>query len=375
MIAEKPVHTNNADRDGYRRRVISFLGEQGFIAIFVLWAVFLTITTDSFATPNNIFTVLRQATIIGILAIGEHLIVLLGTMDISLASILTLTGVAMAAALVHFGLPPLLAALIVLALGALTGLINGLIITRLKINPIITTLGMMSVLEGLAFIYTQGKTIFGEAIEPIKFLSRGRVFDVIPVPVIVLFVLYGLAFFMLRRTLFGAHIFAVGNNERASWLAGNDADNVKLAAFVLACTLAAVGVPITLTALALFLGFLVFCFSNFVPTQNFGLLAALTLVVAFAADVVLLPALMASTMSVTARSFGAARVAAVLGPGAPGRAEIRGAPRGRSPGPDAGPERRRPRAPARSGRVAGLGSHPRGTSRSRRGGSRPTEVR
>jgi len=227
--------------EGFLHRLLVFLGEQGFIVIFIIWAVFLSFSTDSFATSKNIFTVLRQATIIGILAIGEHLIVLLGTMDVSLASILTLTGVSMAAGMVHFGLPPVVAALIALGIGALAGLVNGMIVTRLKINPIITTLGMMSILEGLAFIYTQGKTIFGDSIDAIKFLSQGRLFEAIPVPVIILFILYGCGFFLLRRTVLGAHIFAVGSNEKASWLAGINTDNVKRAAFLLAGTLAGIG--------------------------------------------------------------------------------------------------------------------------------------
>jgi len=224
-----------------KRQVLDFLGEQGFIVIFVIWAIFLSFSTDSFATSKNVFTVLRQATIIGILAIGEHMIVLLGTMDVSLASVLTLTGVAMAAAMVNFGLPPAAAAVLVLGIGALIGLVNGLIVTKLKINPIITTMGMMSILEGLAFVYTQGKTIFGENIDAIEFLSQGRVLGVVPVPVIVLFLLYGAAFFLLRKTVFGARIFAVGSNEKATWLAGIDTERVKLAAFVLAGILAAVG--------------------------------------------------------------------------------------------------------------------------------------
>lgn len=224
-----------------KNKVRNFLGEQGFIIIFILWAIFLTITTDSFATSNNFFTILRQASIIGILAIGEHLIVLLGTMDVSVAAILTLTGVSMAAALVHLGLPPVLAVIVILLIGALIGLINGLVITRLKINPIITTMGMMSIMEGLAFIYTGGKTIFGDQIGAVEFLSRGRIFGIIPVPVIILFVLYFLAYLLLRKTVFGAHIFAVGNNEHASWLAGINVDNIKLATFALSGVLGAVG--------------------------------------------------------------------------------------------------------------------------------------
>jgi ribose transport system permease protein len=224
-----------------KNKLANFLGEQGFIIIFILWAIFLSFSTDSFATSNNLFTVLRQASIIGILAIGEHMIVLLGTMDVSLAAILSLSGVSMAAALVHFGLHPILAAAIVLAMGGLIGLINGLVITRLKINPIITTMGMMSIMEGLAFIYTQGKTIFGDEINAVEFLSRGRIMEFLPVPVIVLFVLYILAFFLLRKTVFGAHIFAVGNNEHATWLAGINVNNVKLATFTMAGVLGAVG--------------------------------------------------------------------------------------------------------------------------------------
>ena len=224
-----------------KNKLANFLGEQGFIIIFILWAIFLTFTTDSFATSNNLFTVLRQASIIGILAIGEHMIVLLGTMDVSLAAILSLTGVSMAATLVHFGLHPILAAFVVLIMGGVIGLINGLVITRLKINPIITTMGMMSIMEGLAFIYTQGKTIFGDQIEAVEFLSRGRIMGFLPVPVIVLFALYILAYLFLRRTVFGAHIFAVGNNEHASWLAGIDVNNVKLATFTMAGVLGAVG--------------------------------------------------------------------------------------------------------------------------------------
>ena len=241
MPDNKSFTKTEQDSKEFGNRFVRFLGERGFIVIFILWSLFLSFATDSFATTNNIFTILRQATIIGILAIGEHLIVLLGTMDISLAAILTLTGVAMAAALVHLGLPPYLAVLLVLTLGALIGLINGLIITRLKINPIITTLGMMSILEGLAFIYTQGKTIFGEEIDPIEFLSRGRIVEIIPVPVIILFALYLTMFILLRHTVLGARIFAVGNNEKATWLAGINPDNVKLTAFTLAGVLAGIG--------------------------------------------------------------------------------------------------------------------------------------
>jgi hypothetical protein len=125
------------------RRVIQWIGEQGFIVIFLIWAIYLALNTRNFATANNLFTVLRQASIIGVVAIGAHYIILLGDIDLSLAANLSLSGVVMASLMVNNGLPPLAAALVSLALGATIGLVNGLVITRLKINAIITTLGMM----------------------------------------------------------------------------------------------------------------------------------------------------------------------------------------------------------------------------------------
>ncbi|MCC6802290.1 MAG: ABC transporter permease [Anaerolineae bacterium] len=223
------------------RRTIQWIGEQGFIVIFILWAVYLALNTRNFATTNNLFTVLRQASIIGVVAIGAHYIILLGDMDLSLAANLSLTGVVMASLMVNNELPPVLAAVITLALGGAIGLINGLVITRLKINAIITTLGMMSILEGLAFMMTQGKTIFGDPINDIKLLSSGTLFDAIPVPVIVLFVFYGVAFIVLRRTTYGAYVFASGNNSKAAWLSGVNVNRVKVATYILAGMLAACG--------------------------------------------------------------------------------------------------------------------------------------
>ena len=231
--------TRNRDR---QRRLIHFLGQQGFILIFVLWAIYLTFNTRNFATVDNILTVLRQATIIGIAAIGAHFVILMGLLDLSVAAVISLGGVVMAQLMIAHGVPPLAAALLALGLGALVGLLNGLIITKLRINSIIATLGMSSILTGIAFTITQGRTIFGERgnnpIEAIHFLSRGRLFDVIPIPIIILFVFYIVAFVILHRTAYGARVFAVGNNDRAAWLSGISVDTIKIATFMLAGTLA-----------------------------------------------------------------------------------------------------------------------------------------
>ncbi|MFQ3565471.1 MAG: ABC transporter permease [Aggregatilineales bacterium] len=226
---------------GWLRKLLRFLGEQGFILIFIAWAIFLTFNTRNFATTENILTILRQATIIGVAAIGAHFVILMGLLDLSIAAVISLAGVVMAQLMIAHGFSPVSAGLTALGLGALIGLINGLIVTKLRINSIIATLGTASILTGVAFTITQGRTIFGERgnnpIELIQFLSRGRVFDLIPVPVIILFAAYIVAYIVLQRTLYGARVYAVGSNDRAAWLSGINVDAIKIITYMISGTL------------------------------------------------------------------------------------------------------------------------------------------
>lgn len=243
MTTTTKTAPDSAARQDWQRKVVSFLGEQGFIVIFILWAFYLTVSTDNFATTDNFFTILRQATIVGIAAIGAHFVILMGALDLSAAAVLSLAGVVMAELMVKHGVAPLIGALAALGVGAAVGLVNGVIITKLRINAIIATLGTSSILGGIAFTITKGKTIFGERgndpIDSIEFLSRQRVLgDTLPVPVIILFVCYIIAFIVLRRTAYGARVFAVGNNDRAAWLSGINVDRIKITTFMLSGTLA-----------------------------------------------------------------------------------------------------------------------------------------
>ncbi len=243
---QKPA-TNRLTFD--RRRLIDLVGENGFIIIFVLWCLYLSVATHTFLTVTNLTLVLRQSAIIGIVAIGETLIVLLGGMDISLASVLGITAVIGTWSMVNgislFGSPPVFlgalpAAILALGVGAFIGLINGLLVTRVKINSVIATLGMMSIVDGIGLTMTGGKTLFGDALQAIDFLASGFIGPV-PVMVVLMFILYAVFWFILNRMTLGAQIYAVGNNERASYLAGINANRVKLLAFILAGLLAGVG--------------------------------------------------------------------------------------------------------------------------------------
>jgi ribose transport system permease protein len=239
------METSLADKESWlsRRRVkraISVIGENGFIVIFILWCVFLSLATDAFLTPLNLFTVLRQTAIVSIVAIGEMLVMLIGGMDVSLAAILGFTGVLATGLMTRNGLPAPLAIMIAIGMGGLVGLANGFLVTKVRINAVIATLGMMYVLNGIAYTYTRGQTLYGEQMGSIGFLSRSSIGPV-PLPVILMFLFYIVFYIILNHSIFGARLYAVGNNDKASWLAGIRVDRLKIIVFVLAGLLAGVG--------------------------------------------------------------------------------------------------------------------------------------
>jgi ribose transport system permease protein len=220
-----------------RPKVVAFIGENSFILIFIIWILFLSIATDTFLTSDNIFTVLRQATIVSIVAIGEMLVMLLGGMDVSLGAVLGFSGIVAVSLMVNFNMPPVLAGLICILVGGLIGMTNGFLVTYVRINAVIATLGMMTLLAGLALAYTQGKTIVGPQLDSIAFLSRGYI-GPIPIPVILMLIFYSVFYIILNKTVFGAHVYAIGNNDKASWLAGIKVDRLKMMVFSIAGLLA-----------------------------------------------------------------------------------------------------------------------------------------
>lgn len=229
-----------AGRRSFSERGGDLLTQNGLLLVLLAWVTYLAIATDGFLTRTNILLVLRQSSTIGVVAIGACLVILLGEIDLSLGSILSVTGVTAAQLMISAGTNVSLASVAGIGLGALCGLANGFSVTKLRINSFMATLGMMSVLEGVAFLRTGGRTVFGDQLSSVAFLSNGYIAG-IPFPVIVLFLLYLAAWVLLTRTGYGARIYAVGNNPRASHLAGIRVDALKMATFALAGALAGFG--------------------------------------------------------------------------------------------------------------------------------------
>jgi len=184
-------------------------------AIFVALAVeFLLVsaTTDTFFTEANLSNVLRQNTFAAILAAGMTFVVLTGGIDLSVGSVVGLSGVICADMLAKgHGLPPAIAA--GLLVGVLVGLVNGLAVTELRVPAFVVTLAMMLIVRGAAFKYTDARTVTGL---PAQFaiLSDGATAAVIMAGV------YGLSWLVLMRSVLGRHVYAIGGNLQAAWLAG-----------------------------------------------------------------------------------------------------------------------------------------------------------
>lgn len=227
------------DRTADRARLVDFFAEYGFVVFFAIWVIYLSIATDAFLTERNLLLLLRQASIYGVPAIGATFVILLGELDISFGSVIGLAGVAGAEVLVAGG-GSTEAIFAAVAVGLVVGLVNGFLVTVLRIPSVVATLGMLSIVLGIGIVYTGGTAIHGPALDPIDWLAQGYI-GPIPIPVVILFVGYSIGWFVLNRTRFGMHVYLTGDNREAAYRAGIAVDRVRVAVFVVAGALAGLG--------------------------------------------------------------------------------------------------------------------------------------
>lgn len=219
------------------RQVGTLLGLLGLCLL--LWAL-----TPHFLTVSNLLNVMEQTAINAVIAVGMTFVIISGGIDLSVGSLVALSGVLLASAL-QVPLPPGVAILVGLLAGAGCGLVNGALITRGRLPPFIATLGMMSVARGAALVFTEGRPISGfEA--GFRWLATGRVM-MVPVPVLVTAGVYLLGHFVLTRTRFGRYVYAIGGNEEATRLSGVSVRFHKSMVYALAGLMSAIA-AVLLTA-------------------------------------------------------------------------------------------------------------------------------
>lgn len=199
---------------------------------FIILMAIMSFGSDQFLTASNLTNVLRQVSIVGILAVGMTFVILIGGIDLSVGSVMALTGTMMAGMMINFSLPPILAILIGIGIGVLIGYITGSLVAYARIPAIIVTLAMMEIARGAGLLYTGGYPLSGL---PGNFsvIGRGYVFGIIPVPVLIMAVVFLIAYIILNHLPFGRYIYAIGGNEEAVRLSGVKVKKYKIMVYVI----------------------------------------------------------------------------------------------------------------------------------------------
>lgn len=202
------------------------------LVALVIFALF-SVTTRTFLTEFNLVNVLRNASLIGIVAVGMTYLLIAGEIDLSVGSLFGFLNIIMGLLVVVVGLNPWLAMLLVTALGAVSGTINGLIRTRIGIPSFIVTLAMLVAYRSAALIASGERPLTTRGRTPFYTFTGGELFGIVPWHVVWMLVIMAIGSLVLARTRFGYHLYATGGNLEAARFAGINTDRLKLAAFIL----------------------------------------------------------------------------------------------------------------------------------------------
>lgn len=226
------------------------LEQKSLIALLLLIVVVSTLSPNFF-TLNNIFNILQQTSVNAIMAVGMTLVILTSGIDLSVGSLLALTG-AVAASMVGADVNALVAVVGALALGAAIGGVTGVIIAKGKVQAFIATLVMMLLLRGVTRVYTDGSPIntgFSDNADLFSWFGIGRPFG-IPTPIWLMMIVFLSAWYVLHHTRLGRYIYALGGNEAATRLSGISVDKIKIIVYTLCGLLAALASVIEVARLS-----------------------------------------------------------------------------------------------------------------------------
>jgi ribose transport system permease protein len=212
-----------------------------FVLILVVGAVVATIN-PLFLSPINLGNTANLVGLFGIFAIGQAFVIITGGIELSVGSIIALLGVLFVDLIVNFGVSWPVALLLMIGLGMLMGLVHGILITRLHLQPFIVTLCGLLIYRGVARFYTADATAgfaFGESFPTLEWLTTGRLLGV-PHSFIAMLVIAVIMWVVLHRSVFGRHLYAVGKNEEAARYSGINTKRVTVAAYIICGLLTAV---------------------------------------------------------------------------------------------------------------------------------------
>lgn len=237
----------NKYRTGTSWRKYLQIREVNVLIALIFMIVIMSVASPYFLKQDNLFNILRGMSTIGIMAIGQTMVIITGGIDLSVGSLMAVTSMLTARLITVYGQNALFAVICGLIFGLLLGTVSGLVITRFKINPFITTLGMLSIGRGLTYLLATG--VKGSVASNIPMQNASIIFlgsgylGLVPFSVVLLLLLVILATVFLKRTVPGRYIYAVGSNERSARLSGVPVNKVRVFVYAISgffCALAGI---------------------------------------------------------------------------------------------------------------------------------------
>ncbi|HWM33907.1 MAG TPA: ABC transporter permease [Pseudolysinimonas sp.] len=205
----------------------------GVPIVLIVLIVLFSITAPAFASLANIATVLQRESVMAIAALGATIVIICGGIDLSMGAVIGLTSIAVTMPIVEAGWSAAATLPVALIAGAAVGVLTGVVVTALRVPPLIATLGVLLLTRGIASIVSDNETLSGADL-PAWLTALGRGFlGPIPVSVVIVVVLYLVAHYMMTRTRFGTHTYAIGSNESAARLSGIRVERHKVLVFAI----------------------------------------------------------------------------------------------------------------------------------------------
>src|SRR5674476_437123 len=216
MVSEKGAELILNSKNFFKRLFEN--KETGVIIALIVLIVFFSLTAENFLSSSNFINVARQVSIIAIMALGMTVVIIAGGIDLSVGSVMGLSGVFAAVLMMNYNLPVFVAGLGGVIVGGVLGLFNGTINAFFKVPSFIATLAMLSIARGIALLYTEAKPIYNL---PDSFTNLGTGYvGHVPIPVIVMMLIFSLFYFLMRYTKIGRYAYSIGGNADVARLSG-----------------------------------------------------------------------------------------------------------------------------------------------------------
>jgi len=224
-----------------------FFSRFGILIVLVILIVFFSIMAENFLSFTNFMNILRQVSFIGISALGMTIVIITGGIDLTMGSSVSVISVGLALLMVNTDIPVVFIVLIGLIMGVGIGAVNGVVITKFKVPPLIATLALMLSIRGVSYILTRGMPVSGFP-KSFAVIGKGYVFG-IPVPVIIMVVVFVFGWILLNKTRFGRYVYAIGGNREATRLSGVDVHKNLILSYIICGVLGSISAIVILSRL------------------------------------------------------------------------------------------------------------------------------